>query len=322
MDTRSWFHEAAHGPGILRDCRHGLTAVVAGMLATFAAPAAADVYFSTPLFRWFAVPVHGNEKGVVAERIVYDATTHVFDYQFYLFNNNLALNARPIDGFSLFVGAPFALGAATPLQVATRLGGGDPALFPNIGAVQDNGVPFLTPGLGFGTTFSARWSIGAWGFQEYDNRAGANNSYLIRWYLPNQGGQPSINRLQFARFDLYSPFGPVPGGGAVDPFSGGGFILDDGLGNFAEFDFSGLPADTVPFCQSAAGPGCADISATDFNNDLTLPDIAQDPNYQSDFPGLTSGSFTAAVPEPESYALLAAGLATMAWRLRRRRMTS
>jgi len=321
MDTRQHRRAHARTRELHRSVGHGLAATAAVLLVAFAQPAAADLYFSTPVFRWLPVPTHANERGVVAERIVYDANTHVFDYQYYLFNNNAALNARPIDGFSVYTGGPFGLGGATQLQVATKLGGGDPPPFPAIGAVQDNGVPFLTNGVGFGTLFKARWSIGAWGFEEYDNRGGANNSYLIRWYLPNQGGQPAINRLQVARFDLYSFFGPVPGSGVVDPFAGGGFILDDGLGNLAQFAFSGLAADTVPTCLDASTPGCANISGTNFNDPAALPDITLDPNYQSDFPGLTTSSFTPAVPEPESFVLLAAGFAAMAWRLRRRRTT-
>lgn len=69
------------------------------------------------------------------------------------------------------------------------------------------------------------------------------------------GGKP---RTWYTCFDLFSPNNPVAGGGAVDPFSGGGFYIDDGSGDLNEFLFSnssvGMFRSAIPRRRLATPP--------------------------------------------------------------------
>jgi hypothetical protein len=289
-------HAAAPQRGLRR-----ATSLVLSLLATLLATAPARAQFI-----WFPFTLNAGENGVVAERIVRNPVSGIFDYQYFLFNTGF----RNIDGFSLFVGNPFPLGVNNALFVATRLGGGD-GPFPNIVATGNLGVPFLTG--------VASWTFAAtpsWGFEEFDNRpfAGPNPNYLVRWYAPLQGAAfPATMPPGFyTRFDLFSRFGPVAGGGAVDPFAGGGLIIDDGLNDF----------DTLLFNQSVTPCtlGAANCDLTTTPNPTT-----DDPNAATDFPNgfnlnqqLGQANDTVLdVPEPASGALLGGGLAVL-WRVRRR----
>jgi hypothetical protein len=62
-----------------------------------------------------------------------------------------------------------------------------------------------------------------WGFEQFWNAT--HTAYLARWYA-NTPTDPygQLPPGFVTRFDVFSPFGPVPGGGGTDPFGSGNFI--------------------------------------------------------------------------------------------------
>jgi hypothetical protein len=272
-------------------CRKGLLArALFACAATLAmGGSSAHAYF------YYNVFAPGNVKvGVVAEQIV--PSPLGLDYQYNLLNVSPTLLA--IKGFSVSVGTPPAglVGLAQQVNVIP------PQVNP--GAFLTNplvGVPFLNAE---GNAFSPV----PWQFQEFDNRApGPLSKYVIHWSAT--GGQP-LPFKRWTRFDLFSPFGPVAGGGAVDPpdFSGPGdlgldFVDPNGIDEGSTFV---ADEDTTDFSNSA-------FEAGDITDDPGDPnDVAQDPDAPNPFAadGFTDVS-EEFQPEPASLALLASGLFLM-----------
>jgi hypothetical protein len=141
-----------------------------------------------------------------------------------------------------------------------------------------------------------------WGFEQFWNVG--LTAYLARWYantpLDPYGPLPPGF---ITRFDVYSPFGPVPGGGGIDPLGSGSVIaIDDGLGDLS--NLIGSPAVTV--CDPTVAGSC----------DTSLP---------AELTGLTALGSTSptngAVPEPGSLALMAGGFGGLLLILKRRKRT-
>jgi hypothetical protein len=227
---------------------------------------------------FFVTDGAGNKVAEVAEQI-FPATfaglpaAYGLDYQFRVLNISPAPGRLPIDGFEVFTGNQAGLG----LQVSFL----NPPHFPSgygaqFGPVGNAIVPFLTAE---GNTFSPV----PWQFSESDQRPGALTGYRVAW---TTGVQPlPFNR--WTQFDLFSTLGPVPGSGAVDPFSGGGLIIDLTDGSSATLTFpSGVLAGTT-------------MDTTDPNADFTSGG-PYDPN------GPSGGTFANA-PEPGSVVMFVTG---------------
>jgi hypothetical protein len=232
-------------------------AVMAGVmvLSGLATPPAAQA-------GWVVFPLNlGGKSALVAENITLNGGEWFYTFAV----ANTTLGGAKIDGFFLGVG-----------PMANALGGG---MQFNIGAVGGADGPFPAAlGVGGGTGLLTGVFRGAtsglaplatagWGFQEYDDRNALTGNlpataYVMRWYDPIQGannatdlptrllpplGQPRIGAwLVTGAFQLVSTFGPVPGYGGIDPFSGGYLGLEDG-GTLLQVD--------DPFASSNLGNG-------------------------------------------------------------------
>jgi hypothetical protein len=131
-----------------------------------------------------------------------------------------------------------------------------------------------------------------WGFEQFWN-AGLT-AYLARWYsnTPLDGVGPLPPRF-YTRFDVFSPFGPVPGGGGVDPLDAGNFIaINDGLGNLSDL----ITSPAVTPCDQTVTGSC----------DMTM--AAGLTGFGQIGPG---SHVNGAVPEPVPMLLMGAGLLTL-----------
>lgn len=244
-----------------------------------------------------------------------------FDYAYLVLNTG----RDPIDGFFFDVGvlntragvATFVANSPRGQDTFTASGGRDDGVFPNVfpggrrptqdingelgplnpyffdsapvNPLNGPGVNPLPPGQG---------RLQQWGFEQFWNPA--MTAYLARWYANTpSNGLGALPSGFITRFDVFSPFGPVPGGGGVDPLDTGNYIgLDDGSGDFSNLILS--PAVTP--CNPAVLNSCAS----------GLP------------PGLTETGFgpvgraNNVIPEPASMILLLLGLASFGFSIQRR----
>jgi hypothetical protein len=218
----------------------------------------------------------GGHIGLVAEQIV-PVGGGLLDYQYNVLNISPGHNA--IDGFSVMIGVQ--AGLAQQVQFVP------PALNPGYGSTVNPApgggtVPFL---FSEGNTLSPV----PWQFTEKDNRAGANNAYNIRWAAT--GGQP-LPWFHYTRFDLVSTNTPVPGTGAVDPYSGPATLELD-LDNSTLF--TGDLGTVLVTGTDSGNPNNAFVDpSTDFNPYDNDPNINQGGIYDG---------VTAAAPEPATVLL-------------------
>ena len=74
---------------------------------------------------------------------------------------------------------------------------------------------------------------------------------------------------------------------------------------------------TLASAPIATGPGTIAISGFNNTNDYSFFEIAPGTVYTNN---ITGGFITAAIPEPETYAMLLAGLGLLGWQARRRKL--
>jgi len=250
-----------------------------------------------------------------------------FDYAFLVANTGIF----GIQGFTFSVGVPNNAAALAAFNnaslfagnyTATAAGGADLPAFPNILAPAGlrptpniNGAfgavnPFtvgskpLNPvnGPGVNPLPPLQGVLQQWGFEQFRNNP--FTAYDARFYgnNPNDHLNPFFLPAGFiTRFDVFSPFGPVPGGGAVDPLDTSvSFIaIDDGFGNISDL-MTTLAANTP--CDPTLG-GCDTSLPPDTSMFLGLGQPFG-PNSQ--------------IPEPSSIFLMAIGMSGLALALRRR----
>jgi hypothetical protein len=245
-----------------------------------------------------------------------------FDYAYLVANTG----AAAIDGFLFDVGvantraavAAFVAASPVALDTFTAPGGGDPGLFPNVvvggprptpningelGPMNPVGVGFgpVNPinGPGVNPLPPLQGVLQQWGFEQFWN-AGLT-AYLARWYsnTPLDGVGPLPPRF-YTRFDVFSPNGPVPGGGGVDPFDPGNFIaIDDGLGNLSDL----ITSPAVTPCDPTVSGSC----------DTTMPT-----GLAGFGPVGPRSTVNGAVPEPVPMFLMGGGLVMLSLVRRRR----
>lgn len=262
--------------------------VLATLLVTSSAQAAFVTFVLTN-------PANANEVALVGEQI-FAIGGGQFDYEFLVRN----IGTVPISGFFGGVGNK-AAAIAGGQWIGTAAGGADAA----------NGFPASVAGGAFGPLISGAAGatnpfspilFNTWGFEEFDNRAvpgGLPTSYVVRWFDVGITGPLPVGF--FTRFDLFSPFGPTPSGGGVDPPMGDPFFgLDDpALDPFNPlFDSVGIPMSSC----TPSGP-----------SDTTCGNAATMPNGFSGAQGFGT-------PEPSTFLLMGGGL--LAFALLRRRKSS
>jgi hypothetical protein len=210
---------------------------------------------------------NGTRIAEVAEQIFPTGTSLGYDYEFRVVN--ITPNQAPIYGFQLYVGTQAGLvpQALSPLGPVPGYVGY--SLY--FGNTPNASSPFLT---GEGQTSTPT----SWGFTEYLNSP--PTGYRLTW----ETSALPLPYHYWTEFDLFSPDGPVAGGGAVDPFAGPGGLGVDLTGN-------------------------GDFTNTDFTRPVT-PGTSQD--FADPFAGLGFTPF-ANVPEPSSLVLLAGGFAIVGW---------
>jgi hypothetical protein len=234
-------------------------------------------------------PANLNERALVAEQIY--LIPGGYDYEFLVAN----IGTVGINGFYGGIGN-FAVAVAGGQWVGTAAGGADPPRFP-ASAIGGAFGPLLTGAAGATNPYSAV-PFNSWGFEQFDDRlaqnALPNTSYVVRWF--NTGLTGPLPPGFFTRFDLFSAFGPSPGGGGVDPPTGDVFFgLEDTLGNAFTLDTSN-PNLTINSCNPNTDTNCSG----------------------STIPANFNGDSAFGLPEPATWLLMAAGLPTI-WLLRRRR---
>jgi hypothetical protein len=227
-----------------------------------------------------------------------------------------------IDGFFFSVGVanPSVFAFAAPNVGASAPGGADPGLFPAVAAggvsPNINGEfgpvnPFIADshalnpvnGPGVHPLPPAQGILQQWGFEQFYNNP--FTAYVARYYSNTPADAVgALPKNFFTRFDVFSPFGPVPGAGGVDPLSlsPNFFGIDDGLGDLSNL----ITSPSVTPCDPAAQGDC-DTSLPTGTANFTL--LGPDPN------GTNSP-----IPEPVTAVPLAAAslaLASRAWRRRR-----
>jgi hypothetical protein len=235
----------------------------------------------------------GTKVAEVAEQIFPTSlrgtlpASYGLDYEFRVLN--ISPTHAAIDAFQVFVGSQ--AGLNTQVNFVNYPHIPPPGYGAQFGALGNPFVPFLTAE---GNTFSPV----PWRFTEKDQRPGALTGYQITWTFTN--GQP-LPYNRWTEFDLFSPNGPVSGGGAVDPFAGPG-----GLG----IDLAGSSSfDTIMFPSSV--PISSSIDTSDPYSSSGGP-LAPNGDYMS-------GGFS--VPEPHSLVMLGTGtmlLALARWSRSRR----
>jgi hypothetical protein len=195
----------------------------------------------------------------------------------------------------IFPNAPFVGGPRPTQNINGELGVLNPYFFGSAPIYPINGI-FVNP------LPPAQGVLQSWGFEQFWNPG--MTAYLARFYA-NTPGDPygPLPSGFITRFDVYSPFGPVSGGGGVDPLDSGNYFgIDDGLGNLSDLVLS--PAVTP--CDPTVSGAC----------DNSLP---------SAIAGLqslgTSGSANNA-PEPGTIAMMAVGIGVVAIARRRNREPS
>ncbi len=174
-----------------------------------------------------------------------------------------------------FAAAPFVGGPKPTQNINGELGVLNPYAFGSSPIYPINGV-------GVNPLPPAQGVLQSWGFEQYWNPG--MTAYLARFYA-NTPGDPygKLPVGYITRFDVFSPLGPVPGGGGVDPLASGNYLgIDDGLGDLSDLILS----PTVTPCDPTVAAAC----------DSSLPaELANLP---------AEGS----VPEPGTMLMMAAGL--------------
>jgi PEP-CTERM motif len=244
-----------------------------------------------------------------------------FDYTYLVWNTGVL----PIDGFFFDVGVPNTAAGVNAFvngpqgaDTFTAAGGGDLGIFPNapfVGGPRPtqniNGeLGVLNPyffdsspinpinGVGVNPLPPLQGVLQTWGFEQFWNPG--MTAYLARFYA-NTPGDPygPLPSGFITRFDVYSPFGPVAGGGGVDPLDSGNYIgIDDPAGDLSNLILS--PAVTP--CDPTVAGSC----------DMSLPAAI------TGVPGMGSTTTANSAPEPGTIAMMVMGLGGILLFLRRR----
>jgi hypothetical protein len=258
--------------------------VLATLLVSSSAQAAFVTFFLTN-------PNNANEVALVGEQI-FLAGGGQYDYEFLVRNvGNVGIN-----GFWGGIGNK-ANAIAGGQWVGTAAGGAD----------APNGFPASVAGGAFGPLISGEAGatnpysavlFNTWGFEQFDDRAAPNGlptNYVVRWFDVGITGPLPVGF--FTRFDLFSPFGPSPSGGGVDPMGDPFFGLNDPLLDIFP------PFDTVNIPMSSCTPSG--------QNDTTCGNAATKPEGFAGAQGFGT-------PEPSTFLLMGGGLLALAL-LRRRK---
>jgi hypothetical protein len=244
----------------------------------------------------FIIDVGAAETPAVCENIWWNGISgpgQLFDYQFFV----ASTGPGSIDFFGFGVPPGLPAGGVPPL-VSSNLG---PTA---LGNANLTGVLPVTAQAN--AIFGANAPPAGWDFDEYVG----GGAYFVDWNdqgigtLPgaaalavnNNPGSIAANPVAFAGsfgvFNAFSPFGPVPGFGVADPPSADIFIELAAPGNTEDLQIllqaSGTQVGPTTYCTA---PGQAPIQGEStcldpMNNPAAIP----------------------SVPEPQSIALLAAGL--------------
>ena len=202
-------------------------------------------------FVFFTInPANLNERALVGEQIF--VVPGGVDYEFLVEN----IGTVGINGFFGGVGNR-ALAVAGGQWVGTAAGGADPANGFPASVVGGAFGPLITGEAGATNPFSPVPAF-TWGFEEFDDRAvpaGLPTNYVVRWF--NTGLLGPLPPGFFTRFDLFSPFGPTPGGGGVDPPTGDPFFgfedVFNGNNDLWTLDTANL---TIQSCNPATDANC------------------------------------------------------------------
>jgi len=105
----------------------------------------------------------------------------------------------------------------------------------NLNANINTATPANTPNPAGGAALPTDWEISIW--------ADAAGDTLVHWFDANGNGLQTAGAS--VTFDIFSPYGPVPGNNFVDPGSSSELGVDD-LGGDQQFDGDAYPTQDVP----------------------------------------------------------------------------